>query len=240
MNKGKCLNNAFNTLNDFGKISGLKINVDKSEILLLGSSTIWDIPQEYRNIIKDTVNILGIKVCKNRKEMMRSNYNPIRDRIEDTIKCWSKRKLSLAGKICVIKTMILSKLIYCMTVLPSPSTQYWNDINKMLFKFIANMGSEKLKRNTLIGDYKEGGFWMTDIECQNKALKCSWMKRLINNSGMWREFVIEQIPHGDYRYFLRCNLKFEDLPWQNQHGSIWEKIWKEWCKINFTKRITTI
>ena len=53
---------------------------------------------------------------------------------------------------------------------------------------------------------------MTDIRVQNKAIKASWLKRFINNAGMWRESVMEQIPHVDYRYLLRCNLMIEDIP----------------------------
>ena len=80
LNKRDCLKNAFKNLENFGKISGLKINVDKSEILLLGPSTIWDIPKEYRSIIKDTVYILRIKMCKNKKELVKINYEPIREK----------------------------------------------------------------------------------------------------------------------------------------------------------------
>ena len=58
-----------------------------------------------------------------------------------------------------------------------------------------------------MGEYEDGGFNMTDIIHQNKAIKASWMKRLINNSGMWRECVMEQIPIVD---FLRYNLKKTD------------------------------
>ena len=82
---------------------------------------------------------------------------PILEKMKDTIKTWSKRSLSLAGKICVIKTLILSKLIYCMTVLPSPDEEYWKEVDTLLHKFIAGNATEKLKRKTLIGNYKQGG-----------------------------------------------------------------------------------
>ena len=73
-------------------------------------------------------------------------------------------------------------------------------------KFIAGSQTEKLKRKTLVGNYTQGGFKMTDVREQNKAIKVSWLKCFINNPGMRREFVMEQILHVDYRYLLRCNL----------------------------------
>ena len=127
-----------------------------------------------------------------------------------------------------------------MTVLPSPKEGYWKEVDSLLHKFIAGSRTEKIKRMTLIGNYKQGGFKMTDIREQNKAIKTSWLKRFINNAGMWREFVMEQIPHVDYRYLLRCNLKFEDMPFSMTTGTIWDEIWTVWCELNYVEYITTV
>ena len=87
-------------------------------ILLLGTSTIWDILKQYRGIIKDSVKILGVTMSTNKK-VIEDNYNPVLWKMKDTIKTWSRRTISLTGKIGIIKMLVLSKLIYCMTVLPS-------------------------------------------------------------------------------------------------------------------------
>ena len=83
-----------------------------------------------------------------------------------------------------------AKLIYCLTVLPSPDEKYLKEVNILFYQFIAGSKTEKLKRNTLIGDYAEGGFNMIDVFEQNNALKVSWLKRFIKNAGMWREIVM--------------------------------------------------
>ena len=67
------LDRTFQTFKEFAKISGLKINVDETEILMMGASTMWDIPQRYRKIIKDTVNILGIKLSTSGKQQLQSH-----------------------------------------------------------------------------------------------------------------------------------------------------------------------
>ena len=84
-----------------------------------------------------------------------------------------------------------------MSVLPSPDKNTWREINTMIFKFLANDGSEKIKRITLIVRYEEGGFQAPDIEAQNNAIKICWIKKLINYAGVWREIVLEQIPQVD-------------------------------------------
>ena len=95
------------------------------------------------------------------------NYVPVLDKMKTTTEMWMKRHLSLAGKITIIKTMILSKLIYCMTVLPRPPNDYLKEVEKLLYGFLTNRKLDKLCRKTLIGDYNEGGFKMADISTQH-------------------------------------------------------------------------
>ena len=57
------------------------------------------------------------------------------------------------GKITVIKTLALPKLIHLFTALPNLSETKLNHLNSMFFKFIWNGKSDKIKRNTLIGDF---------------------------------------------------------------------------------------
>ena len=50
-----------------------------------------------------------------------------------------------------------------------------------------------MKRATLIGNYEEGGFRMIDITSQNTAAKLTWMKRINNTEGIWKEYVTEKM-----------------------------------------------
>ena len=114
--------------------------------------------------------MLGVQISTNQQKVIDSNYNPLLEKTKNRTKIWANRRLSLAGKIAICKTLLTSQLVYCMTVLPLPSKEYWREVNKVLFNFLANNKGEKLKRKTLIGPYKEGGFCMIDIECQNRAI----------------------------------------------------------------------
>ena len=57
---------------------------------MMGSSTMWDIPEKYRSIIKEQVNILGINISTNKKKTIENNYNLIKDKIEETIWKWNR------------------------------------------------------------------------------------------------------------------------------------------------------
>ena len=103
-------------------------------------------------------------------------------------------------------------------MIPSPSREMYKKIESLLFRFIAGSEVEKIKRKTLIGPYCKGGFKMIDLYCQNAAIKMSWMNRLLNVPGTWKDFIIEQ--HIDHRYLLSSNILFCDLPFKFDKSNI--------------------
>ena len=61
-------------------------------------------------------------------------------------------------------------------------------INRLIFNFIWNK-TDRIKRNSLIAPTVEGGIGIIDIETKLKALKSSWMNRLIDKNSINRIFV---------------------------------------------------
>ena len=59
------------------------------------------------------------------------------------LKQWQHRKLSLIGKITVIKSFAFPKLIYPLTVLPNPPESYIKKIKNAMFEFLWNKKPEK-------------------------------------------------------------------------------------------------
>jgi len=237
INKPGCLDTIFKILNEFSEISGLKINIEKSEIMMLGICTLWDIPKQYRGIVKDEVKSLGIWISNNTNSMVKKNYELCRAKITHNISVWKRRKMSLAGKISIIKTMLTSQLVYCMTVLPSPAKDFWKAVEKELYEFIADSKTEKIKRSTLIAPYHLGGFNMIDITSQNMAIKASWIVRLWHNAGTWKDRALYQIPIVDFRYLIQCNLAPKDIPKEMCIDPFWDEVWKAWCHFNFQENI---
>lgn len=98
------------------------------------------------NLNKKEVKLLGILLSCNHNELIAQNYNPILVKMKHQSKLWAKRKRPLAGKITVVKTMLTSRLAYCMSCLLSPSPHYWKEVNNLLYTFIANVKTEKFTR----------------------------------------------------------------------------------------------
>ena len=66
------------------------------------------------------MEMLGVTIFKEIGETVEFNYNLVIEKMRSTIHRWSTHNLSLAGYICILKTMVLSKLIYYANALPSP------------------------------------------------------------------------------------------------------------------------
>lgn len=80
-----------------------------------------------------SVKILGIF-----DRTARSNYNPIIENIKVLLNNWREKVPSLAGCICILKTMVISKLIYCISVLPTP----YHSILRLCCKSLYGMESK--------------------------------------------------------------------------------------------------
>ena len=122
------------------------------------------------------------------------------------------RRLTLLGKIAVLKSLIASQLVYILSPLPTNNSAI-NEINSMFFNFLWNGKGDKIKRDIMISDYNNGGLRMIDIKLFNKALKSSWITKYLDseNHGKWKLlFDLELQPFGGEEVF-RGNLSKEDL-----------------------------
>ena len=98
------LNETFNIINNFSKVSHYTINWNKSTILPLsgdgGNSVAHDpsLPLTTGNI-----KYLGITISPRLSELFNLNYAPLIKKIEDDYKRWNKLPLTLIGRIATVK-----------------------------------------------------------------------------------------------------------------------------------------
>ena len=67
--------------------------------------------------------------------------------VSKILKSWQHRKLTLLGKVTVIKTLALPKLIHLLTSLPNLKQSLFNDLNKY---FLILYGMENQKKSNKI------------------------------------------------------------------------------------------
>ena len=93
---------------------------------------------------------------------------------------WSKRNLSIFGKVLIIKVLSIPIFTFIASACVIPE-KYKKEIESKCLKFIWNGKPDKLKRNTLLGDFEKGGLKMIDIESYFISLKASWIGRLADS-----------------------------------------------------------
>ena len=97
---------------------------------------------------------------------------------------WSTRGLSIYGKVTIIKSLLIPKLVFISSVL-SPPSKIIKQVNSMIFSFLWN-GKDKVTRLSSINSYEDGGIKMTDIESLVKAVRLAWLKRIFSdNESTW-------------------------------------------------------
>ena len=90
--------------------------------------------------------------------------------IKHSIKIWRRRFLSPLGKITVIKSLLLPKVIHLLTALPNPDTETLNIISGIFYDFLW-YGRAKIKQSVVVKQYLEGGLNMINLIAFNQALK---------------------------------------------------------------------
>ena len=153
---------AISTLDYFGDVSGLKLNLSKCEGLWLGqykyrqkNCTLFGI--RWPDQIRCLVIYVGYSAHKN----IQMNWNCKIEKVENILQSWSKRELSLFGRIQIIKTFALSQFVLSASLLAVP-LDIIKHIERMLYKFLWG-GKDKVKRKKVIQDLKQGGLNMVDI-----------------------------------------------------------------------------
>jgi hypothetical protein len=99
----------------------------------------------------------------------------------------------LIGKVTVIKTLAVPILVQPFTVLPDPPIHIIKEIQDIFFNFLWNNKVDKVKRDTVIGNYEDGGLIMPHVLSFVHALTISWVKRVLDpdNYAQWKVLLTE-------------------------------------------------
>ena len=102
----------------FGGISGLRLNSNKTEILWNGDCARRQdkfCPEKVLKSVTDKLKALGVWISSDFMVSMEANYNEKLLKIRNCLSCWEYLRLSLLGKIVVLKSLIASQLVYILS-----------------------------------------------------------------------------------------------------------------------------
>ena len=84
-------------------------------------------------------------------------------------------------------------------------------LEKMIYKFLWK-GPDKVTRLSVINTLENGGLNLTDLELHIKALRLSWIPRLLDEKeGPWISYLKYNFKKYGGCFLFRCNYDVNDL-----------------------------
>ena len=147
------LKQAIIKFNHFGAISGLWLNIDKTELVPLG-----DLHLDLSQITGDLLGIkitngpfrtLGIWFTRDDNTCTQLNFNERIKNIKQVLEIWKLRALSWKGKITILKSLIAPQLIHLLSTLYTPAS-ILEEIDKLFFDFLWANKPPRVKKCTIV------------------------------------------------------------------------------------------
>ena len=231
------LERSFAILEKSGEVSGLGVNCEKTEALWISSKKGSNqIICSHKNLkwADGNVKALGVWFCVDCEESKKKNYEEKVHKVEDILNNWRNKRLTLIGKIAVIKALAASQLVY---VLPSTTSclKSLKETNNLLFKFLWDNKGDKIKQTEMIADYQDGGQKMLDRIEFNKALKISWILMYISSDckSKWKCFFDFHLSKVGGKLIFLGNLALKDARKLDIKDDFIQELVELWADFNY-------
>ena len=121
--------------------------------------------------------------------MTKLNFENKLQSMEKVMNIWTSRELSLKGKVTIVKSIVLPQIGHLLSMCYCPKS-ILEHVNKMLFRFLWNKKPPKIKKETVIANFKDGGLRMPDIFAHHANAKIGWVKRLnADEDAKWSKLM---------------------------------------------------
>ena len=171
----------------FEHSSGMKINYNKSVVYRMES--VRHTNAKFYSMRKlqwsdCPIKILGIILDNDKDNLIKANLDPLIEKSQVILDLWSKRGLTLFGKIQVVNSLVGSLFTYPFTVLPKIPLVYFNRINKIIKEFIWDKKKSKIRIEVLQKSKIDAGAGLIDLQAKAKALQLQWVYKINTNQQL--------------------------------------------------------
>lgn len=182
------ITNLFQVFSEFEEISGSRVNVQKSEILRVGTHLKIDIPNI--KILDNCIEMLGVYVGVNTEHIELLNWKNKIVKMNQIVNMWKQRNLSLLGRATVITNLLTSRIWYTLMVQSIPDWAI-TDIKKLCIDFLWNNRKHMVKYETIISKKDKGGLNIPDVSLKRSAFRLKSIANYMANSNgnVWTHFM---------------------------------------------------
>ena len=130
---------------------------------------------------------------------MKINYEAKITKAKSWVNVWSRRDLTLMGKVTIIKSLIYSQFSYLAIPLIQPSSSLIKMIDTLTFNFLWGCKRDKIKREVVKRRVNEIWLDIFDFSVFLTSLKLTLIKKVINPNFThnWKRVFIQKLkfPH---------------------------------------------
>ena len=233
-------------LEEFGSISGYKINVNKTQILTFN----YDPPVSIKTIYNwnweaESIKYLGVSLPRDFTRLYNINYDPLNSKIKTDIQRWNVIPfLSLSSRIESIRMNILPRMLYLFQCLPVriPSKQFL-EWDRLIARYLWQGKKARIKFKTLQLRKEKGGM---GLPCLQEYYYAAQLRPLVclcspSYTAAWKEIEGTMVKGIPITALLNDNKLQEEqeIPEDSITGSFlksWQEITKI-CRFKNTSKI---
>jgi len=152
------------TITNFGKLSGFKVNYEKSELMPIGLKDLSVIHSSPFKVSMEKITYLGIVVTSKYNLLFKANFNPLLSKLQACIHFWKTLPISLIGRINAIKMIFLPQILYLFRNIPIllPKS-FFKHLDSIVLPFLWNYKGHRIRKAHLCKPKREGGLGLPDF-----------------------------------------------------------------------------
>ena len=172
------LERALTFIKAFGESSGLKLNKEKTEAFWIGSKVLCKEKPLNLKWTRDFIKCLGIWCGPDIEGAITKTFTEKLKKLKNLLNMWSCRKLSLKGKVAVLRSLALPQILYPSSILFVPE---WviHDVEELFFNFLWSNKKHHVKKEVITNEIHNGGLKVPLFGAMVKAIKCTWVQRIL-------------------------------------------------------------
>jgi len=238
----KSLPPLMSTIQLYSNVSGYKINWDKSEAMPI-SRTCYShtVTQFGFKWIPKGMKYLGVKLTQNVEDIMLLNYEPLLSKIKNNVDKWEQLKLSLWGKVNIVKMIIAPQFNYISMMIPvNIPDPIFKRYDKIIKDFLWEGKRPRIKMTKLTSPRDKGGLGLPDVRMYNIAFEMAKLAKHWGETDSELDWIkIEQklaSPFHPISILSQCSgAKWDSNPVTIHSRHVWGKIHKG-CRTSHYKQ----
>ena len=215
----KSVEGALAVFAEFEVWSGLSISIEKSTIYMAGVAE-----EEKRNILSNfplaqgtlPVRYLGLPLMT--KGMRSHDYMPLVERIRGRISSWTCRYLSYAGRLQLIKAVLMSMVNFWAAVFRLPS-RCMKEVEQICAAFLwtgpeLRSTGAKISWTEICKLKNEGGLGIRSLKEVNQIFGLKLIWRMLSGESLWGKWLKENLLKGRSFWEIKMNTQAGSWMWR--------------------------